>query len=146
MYKYRNFPNLSGLLTWYNTLERKLETYTKRIKDVLGTDWKKQSAGRQLSELIVPISERIRSIRETQYKGWIDDMSKYKPFTQGRLAIFKISKDSNGANKLDVNFSNKALSLYLEKPTLKAASGSSTTAFSIKGGEVEVCYPSYVSL
>ena len=146
MYKYRHFPSLSGLLTWYNQLERKLDKYLGRIKDVLGTEWQTLSAGKQLKAQIDPIIKHLDEFKKSHLKGWIDEMNHIKLFNNQRVQIFKIIKKSDGLLKLDVNFSKKGLSLYHEKSTLKSLGERFPHTLLMKAQEVQMCFPFYISL
>ena len=146
MYKYRNFPNLSGLLTWYKQLERKVEKFQGRIKDVLGAGWEKVNAGKQLKQQIDPISKHLVDIQRKNKEQWIDEMNKIKVINVKSPQLFKIVNNSDGSLKLEVNFSKKALSLFREKNTLKSLDEKIPHSLIMKTQEVQLCYPFYISL
>ena len=146
MYKVRNFPTLSGMLTWYNQLERKLNKYCKRLQDVLGSEWEKHVAGRQLKQQIDPIAKHLTEVKETNYNNWTKEMNELKLFQDQDLQIFKLETKSDGSLKLEVNFSEKGLELLREKNNLKALGYKLPYSLIMKTQEVQLCYSKYISM
>lgn len=144
MYKVVNFPSLSGLLTWYIQLERKLNTYLGRIQDVLGAGWEKHVAGKQLRQQIDPIANHLSELKDNHLQNWIKEMNDLNLFNQKK--IFMITTKSDGSLKLEVNFSHKALSLFKEKNNLKYLGYKTPYSLIMKTREVQICYPKYISL
>ena len=145
-YKIRNFPSLSGFLMWAQQLSRKLQIYQARINDVLGTGWEKHVAGKQLQQSIEPLAKHLDDMQETEFNKWTKEMMDLKVFSGSHKYIFKVVPKSDGSKKLEVNFSDKALSLCQERNTLRLLGRSITYSLVIKSGEIELCYPKYVSL
>ena len=46
----RDLPNVSGSVVWARQIERQLDMYLSRVKDVLGEDWEQESDGRVLKK------------------------------------------------------------------------------------------------
>ena len=53
-YKYaclgRDIPPVSGSIIWARQIERQLETYLRRVEDVLGKGWQDHVEGQKLKE------------------------------------------------------------------------------------------------
>jgi dynein heavy chain 1 len=146
MYKVKNFPSLSGLLTWYRQLERKLQVYLDRVQAVLGAGWEKHVAGKQLKQQIEPIAKHLEEMTQSHYQNWVNEMTKVQLFTKSGIRIFKITTKSDGSLKLEVNFSQKGLQLFKEKNNLKYLGEKMSYSLIMKTQEVALIYPKYISL
>ena len=146
MYKARNFPTLSGMLTWYNQLESKLDKYCKRLQDVLGSEWEKHVAGRQLIQQIDPIAKHLNEIKETNYNNWTKEMNDLKLLQDQDLQIFKLENKSYGSLKLAVIFGKKGLGLLREKSNLKSLGYKLSYSLIMKTQEVQLWYSKYISM
>lgn len=146
MYKAIDFPSLSGMITWYTQLQRKLDTYLKRVQAVLGVGWDKHVAGKQLKGQIDPIAEHLAKFKQNYFDNWVKEMNEVNFFDQSKLKIFKIVTASDGSLKLEVNFSQKGVALLREKGVIHYNDFRLPYSLLMKSGEVQSCYPKYISL
>ena len=50
MAQLRDLPSISGAMIWARQIDRQLQTYMKRVEDVLGKGWELQKDGEQLQK------------------------------------------------------------------------------------------------
>ncbi|CAJ0883095.1 1976_t:CDS:10 [Entrophospora sp. SA101] len=90
MAQLRDLPSISGAMIWARQIERQLQTYMKRVEDVLGKGW------------------------ESQKDAWKTDISNRRDLNvNGRL--FEITKNrTQNTLQLGVNFDPQIITLFKE--------------------------------
>jgi dynein heavy chain 1 len=138
VYKIRNFPSLAGFLTWNQQLSRKLRVYQDRIKDVLGAGWERHVVGKQLQQRIEPIAKHLEDSQDAFYHNWLQEMTNLNVFGDKNQYIFRVVTKSDGKKRLEVNFSEKGLSLYREKNNLRYVGRTMPYSLIHKSQEVQI--------
>ncbi|CAG8487876.1 5917_t:CDS:10 [Dentiscutata erythropus] len=113
MAQLRDLPAISGAMIWARQIERQLQTYMKRVEDVLGKGWEMYAEGQKLQNE----SNNFRKKLDTRpiFEAWQKDISQRSDLqVTGRL--FEITKNRAQGNilQLGVNFDPQIITLFKE--------------------------------
>ncbi|CAH1756141.1 13650_t:CDS:10 [Entrophospora sp. SA101] len=112
MAQLRDLPSISGAMIWARQIDRQLQTYMKRVEDVLGKGWELQKDGEQLQKK----SNNFKKKLDTRpiFEAWQADISNRRDLNiSGRL--FEITKNrAQGQLQLGVNFDPQIITLFKE--------------------------------
>jgi hypothetical protein len=100
MSQMRDLPPIAGEIIWTRQIERQLQTYMKRVEDVLGKGWEHYAEGQKLQSE----SNAFRKKLDTHpvFQAWLQDISRRNMGVDGRL--FEIVRLRGGGFQLAVNF------------------------------------------
>ncbi|CAG8442752.1 1825_t:CDS:10 [Diversispora eburnea] len=113
MAQLRDLPSISGAMIWARQIERQLQTYMKRVEDVLGKGWEKYAEGQKLQ---VESSNFKRKLDTRPiFEAWQADFANRRDLNvTGRL--FEITRNRAQGNilQLGVNFDPQIITLFKE--------------------------------
>ena len=92
MSQMRDLPLIAGAIIWARQIERQLQTYMKRVEDVLGKGWEHYAEGQKLQSE----SNAFRKKLDTYpvFQAWLQDISRRNMGVDGRL--FEIVRSRGG--------------------------------------------------
>ncbi|CAG8466762.1 5969_t:CDS:10, partial [Racocetra fulgida] len=113
MAQLRDLPAISGAMIWARQIERQLQTYMKRVEDVLGKGWEMYAEGQKLQIE----SNNFKKKLDTRpiFEAWQTDISNRRDLNvTGRL--FEITRNRAQGNilQLGVNFDPQIITLFKE--------------------------------
>ncbi|CAG8458261.1 9384_t:CDS:2, partial [Cetraspora pellucida] len=113
MAQLRDLPAISGAMIWARQIERQLQTYMKRVEDVLGKGWEMYAEGQKLQVE----SNNFKKKLDTRpiFEAWQTDISNRRDLNvTGRL--FEITRNRAQGNilQLGVNFDPQIITLFKE--------------------------------
>ncbi|KAM9964742.1 hypothetical protein ACTFIW_004524 [Dictyostelium discoideum] len=114
MSQLRDLPPVSGAIIWARQIERQLDTYMKRVANVLGDSWESDAEGQKLKAE----SDQFRHKLNTDhiFSKWADETEKRSFDISGR--ILTIVKRGNKL-ALDINFDSHIIMLFKEVRNLQ---------------------------
>lgn len=143
MAQLRDLPPVSGAIIWARQIERQLNSYMKKVEDVLGRDWYYHAEGQKLQSE----SDLFRKKLDTRpiYEAWLSDVNKKKFAIAGLL--FNINKNrAASALELAVNFDPQIIALFKETRNLIWLNYMVPHAINNVSREAKRIYPYAVSL
>lgn len=110
----RDLPPVSGSIIWAKQLERQLNTYLRRVEDVLGKTWETDVEGQRLKQE----GENFRRKLNTDliFEQWVKDTEARSFEVNGR--VLDIVKKGNKVY-LDINFDPQIITLFKEVRNLQ---------------------------
>ena len=111
MAQMRDLPPIAGTIIWARQIDRQLQTYMKRVEDVLGgKDWEHYAEGQKLKTE----SQAFRKKLDTRpvFEAWLHDINRRDMAVSGRL--FEILRLRSGSYQLAVNFDPQIITLFKE--------------------------------
>ena len=110
MSQMRDLPPISGAIIWARQIERQLQTYMKRVENVLGKEWEHYAEGQRLQSE----SEAFKKKLETKpvFDAWLHDINRRDLGINGRL--LEIIRLRGGGYQLAVNFDPQIITLFKE--------------------------------
>ncbi|KAF2396617.1 cytoplasmic dynein-like protein 1 heavy chain 1 [Trichodelitschia bisporula] len=112
MAQLRDLPPVSGAIIWARQIERQLDSYMRKVEDILGRDWHLHTEGQKLEQE----SRMFRKKLDTKpiFDSWFHEVARRNVSISGRL--FKIEKIRASANtyELVVNFDEQVITLFKE--------------------------------
>ncbi|EGC38132.1 cytoplasmic dynein heavy chain [Dictyostelium purpureum] len=114
MSQLRDLPPVSGAIIWARQIERQLDTYMKRVANVLGDSWESDAEGQKLKAE----SDQFRHKLNTDhiFQKWAEETEKRSFDISGR--ILAIVKKGNKL-ALDINFDSHIIMLFKEVRNLQ---------------------------
>jgi hypothetical protein len=142
MSQMRDLPPIAGAIIWARQIERQLQTYMKRVEDVLGKGWEHYAEGQKLQSE----SNAFRKKLDTHpvYQAWLQDISRRNMGVDGRL--FEIVRLRGGGFQLAVNFDPQIITLFKEVRNLLWLNFQVPHATSNLAKDAKRVYPHAVSL
>lgn len=64
----RDMPFVFGQITWHRQIERKLDSYMAKVKQVLGSEWEKHSDGAELKKTSMIFQRHLNT--DQLFKNW----------------------------------------------------------------------------
>ncbi|GAM24388.1 hypothetical protein SAMD00019534_075630 [Acytostelium subglobosum LB1] len=110
----RDLPPVSGAIIWARQIERQLDTYMRRVEDVLGESWESDAEGQKLKAE----SDQFRSKLNTDhiFKKWEQDTLSRSFEVSGKI----LTVVKKGAKySLDINFDPHIIMLFKEVRNLQ---------------------------
>ena len=144
MAQLRDLPSVSGAIIWVRQIERQLDSYMKKVEDVLGKDWTLHSEGQKLKTE----GDNFRKKLDARpiFESWLHDVIKRKISIAGRL--FGICRNRTIGNfmELSINFDPQVIALFKEVRNLTWLNYQIPHAISNVSKEAKRVYPYAVSL
>ena len=142
MSQMRDIPPIAGAITWARQIERQLQTYMKRVEDVLGKGWEHYAEGQKLQSE----SSAFRKKLDTRpvFDAWMQDIGRRNMGVDGRL--FEIVRLRGGGFQLAVNFDPQIITLFKEVRNLLWLNFQVPHAISNMAKDAKRVYPHAVSL
>ncbi|OLL22334.1 Dynein heavy chain, cytoplasmic [Neolecta irregularis DAH-3] len=144
MAQLHDIPPVSGAIIWARQIERQLNTYMKRVEDVLGKGWALYAEGQKLQNE----SSIFRKKLETRpiYESWLHEVSRRNLAVNGR--IFNIIRNRSAGNTLElvVNFEPQVIALFKEVRNLLWLNFQVPHAITNVSKEAKRVYPYAVTL
>ncbi|KAI0785919.1 cytoplasmic dynein heavy chain 1 [Abortiporus biennis] len=148
MSQMRDLPPISGAIIWARQIDRQLQTYMKRVEDVLGKGWELYAEGQKLQSE----SQAFRKKLDTRpvYEAWLHDINRRDMGVNGRL--FEIVKLRGGGlgdrsqYQLAVNFDPQIITLFKEVRNLLWQNFQVPHAITNMAKDAKRVYPHAVSL
>eukprot|EP01133_Synstelium_polycarpum_P001082 gene1082-1226_t len=105
----RDLPPVSGAIIWARQIERQLDTYMRRVEDVLGESWESDAEGQKLKAE----GDQFRSKLNTDhiFNKWVADTQSRSFEVSGK--ILTVVKKGNKLS-LDINFDSHIIMLFKE--------------------------------
>ena len=139
-----DLPPVSGAIIWARQIERQLDSYMKKVEDVLGADWALHAEGQKLQTE----SDLFRKKLDTRpiYTAWISDVQRKQVTISGLLFTINKIRSAGGALDLAVNFDAQVIALFKETRNLIWLSFPVPHAINNVAKEAKRVYPYAVSL
>ena len=144
MAQVRDIPAVSGAIIWARQIERQLDSYMKKVEDVLGKDWSLHAEGQKLQAE----SQNFRKKLDTRpiFESWLHDVNRRKISITGRLFGITRNRVMNNSYELTINFDPQAIALFKEVRNLTWLNFMIPHAISNVSKEAKRVYPFAVSL
>ncbi|MCJ1316193.1 hypothetical protein MMC15_001513 [Xylographa vitiligo] len=144
MAQLHDLPAVSGAIIWARQIERQLDSYLKKVEDVLGSDWTLHSEGQKLQ--IEGVNFRKKLDTRPIFESWLHDVNQRKISITGRL--FGVSRNRVLGNTLEltVTFDHHVIALFKEVRNLLWLNYQVPHAINNVSKEAKRVYPFAVSL
>ncbi|TBU30761.1 dynein heavy chain [Dichomitus squalens] len=142
MSQMRDLPPISGAITWARQIDRQLQTYMKRVEDVLGKGWELYAEGQKLQSESSAFRKKL-DVRPV-YEAWLHDINRRDMGVGGRL--FEIVRLRGGGFQLAVNFDPQIITLFKEVRNLLWQNFQVPHAITNMAKDAKRVYPHAVSL
>eukprot|EP01132_Coremiostelium_polycephalum_P002127 gene2127-2619_t len=141
MSQLRDLPPVSGAIIWARQIERQLDTYMRRVEDVLGESWESDAEGQKLKA--EGDQFRMKLNTEHIFQKWVQDTSARTFEVSGR--ILTVVKKGNKFS-LDINFDSHIIMLFKEVRNLQWLGFRVPLNISFVSSGAKQVYPFAVSL
>lgn len=138
----RDVPPIAGTVIWARQIERQLQTYMKRVEDVLGKGWEHYADGQKLQAESIAFRKKLDT--RPIYDAWLLDINRRNMGVDGRL--FEIIRQRGGGFQLHVNFDPQTIVLFKEVRNLHWLNFNVPHAVSNMAKDAKRVYPHAVSL
>ncbi|KAK9454647.1 dynein heavy chain, N-terminal region 1-domain-containing protein [Dipodascopsis uninucleata] len=108
----RDIPPISGAIIWVRQIDRQLNTFMKRVEDVLGSGWEQYSEGERLKIESNTFRKKLDS--KLIFDSWLREVAEKKLSVSGFLFTIAKSRTSIQKLELDINFDPQMISLFKE--------------------------------
>ncbi|KAI0358856.1 dynein heavy chain protein 2 [Trametes cingulata] len=142
MSQMRDLPPISGAIIWARQIDRQLQTYMKRVEDVLGKGWELYAEGQKLQSESSAFRKKL-DVRPV-YDAWLHDINRRDMGVAGRL--FEIVRLRGGGYQLAVNFDPQIITLFKEVRNLLWQNFQVPHAITNMAKDAKRVYPHAVSL
>ncbi|KAI0369874.1 dynein heavy chain protein 2 [Pilatotrama ljubarskyi] len=142
MSQMRDLPPISGAIIWARQIDRQLQTYMKRVEDVLGKGWELYAEGQKLQSESSAFRKKL-DVRPV-YEAWLHDINRRDMGVGGRL--FEIVRLRGGGYQLAVNFDPQIITLFKEVRNLLWQNFQVPHAITNMAKDAKRVYPHAVSL
>ncbi|KAI8983292.1 dynein heavy chain [Trametes punicea] len=142
MSQMRDLPPISGAIIWARQIERQLQTYMKRVEDVLGKGWELYAEGQKLQSESSAFRKKL-DVRPV-FDAWLHDIARRDMGVGGRL--FEIVRLRGGGFQLAVNFDPQIITLFKEVRNLLWQNFQVPHAITNMAKDAKRVYPHAVSL
>ncbi|KAI0762498.1 dynein heavy chain [Fomes fomentarius] len=142
MSQMRDLPPISGAIIWARQIDRQLQTYMKRVEDVLGKGWELYAEGQKLQSESSAFRKKL-DVRPV-YEAWLHDINRRDMGVGGRL--FEIVRLRGGGFQLAVNFDPQIITLFKEVRNLLWQNFQVPHAITNMAKDAKRVYPHAVSL
>lgn len=142
MSQMRDLPPISGAIIWARQIDRQLQTYMKRVEDVLGKGWELYAEGQKLQSESAAFRKKLDT--RPVYDAWLHDINRRDMGVGGRL--FEIVRLRGGGFQLAVNFDPQIITLFKEVRNLLWQNFSVPHAITNMAKDAKRVYPHAVSL
>jgi dynein heavy chain 1 len=144
MAQLHDLPPISGAIIWAKQIERQLNTYMKRVEDVLGRGWEMYHEGQKLNGESNTFKKKLDT--GPIFQSWLNDVNRRNIAISGRL--FNITRNRAAGNTLElvVNFDPQVIALFKEVRNLTWLGYSVPHIITNISKEAKRVYPYAVSL
>ncbi|WEW60954.1 dynein heavy chain [Emydomyces testavorans] len=144
MAQLRDLPPVSGAIIWARQIERQLDSYMRKVEDVLGEDWDLHSEGQKLQAE----SNMFRKKLDTRpvFQAWLQDVQRRNITISGRLFNITRNRAAGNALELAVNFDSQVIALFKEVRNLVWLNFQIPHAINSISKEAKRVYPFAISL
>ncbi|CAL1696879.1 unnamed protein product [Somion occarium] len=142
MSQMRDLPPISGAIIWARQIDRQLQTYMKRVEDVLGKGWELYAEGQKLQSESAAFRKKLDT--RPVYEAWLHDINRRDMGVGGRL--FEIVRLRGGGFQLAVNFDPQIITLFKEVRNLLWQNFQVPHAITNMAKDAKRVYPHAVSL
>ncbi|PPR06552.1 hypothetical protein CVT26_000730 [Gymnopilus dilepis] len=142
MAQMRDLPPIAGAIIWARQIERQLQTYMKRVEDVLGKGWEHYAEGQKLQSESTAFRKKLDT--RPVFEAWMQDINRRHMGVDGRL--FEIIRLRGGGFQLAVNFDPQVITLFKEVRNLLWLNFQVPHAVSNMAKDAKRVYPHAVSL
>jgi dynein heavy chain 1 len=144
MSQLRDLPPISGTIVWARQIEHQLQTYMRRVEDVLGKDWELHSDGERLKKESNDFRQKLDA--RLVYESWLHDIGQRGLNVSGRIFEITRNRAMNNALQLGVNFDEQVITLFKEVRSLIWLGFSVPYSISNIAKDAKRVYPFAVSL
>ncbi|EMD41483.1 dynein heavy chain protein 2 [Gelatoporia subvermispora B] len=142
MSQMRDLPPISGAIIWARQIDRQLQTYMKRVEDVLGSGWEHYAEGQKLKSESAAFRKKLDT--RPVYEAWLHDINRRDMGVSGRL--LEIVRLRGGGFQLAVNFDPQIITLFKEVRNLLWQNFQVPHAITNMAKDAKRVYPHAVSL
>lgn len=142
MAQMRDLPPIAGAIIWARQIERQLQTYMKRVEDVLGRGWEHYAEGQKLQSESAAFRKKLDT--RPVFDAWLQDINRRNMGVDGRL--FEIVRLRGGGFQLAVNFDPQIITLFKEVRNLLWLNFHVPHAITNMAKDAKRVYPHAVSL
>ncbi|KAH9487400.1 Dynein heavy chain, cytoplasmic [Psilocybe cubensis] len=142
MSQMRDLPPIAGAIIWARQIERQLQTYMKRVEDVLGKGWEHYAEGQKLQSESTAFRKKLDT--RPVFDAWMQDINRRNMGVDGRL--FEIVRLRGGGFQLAVNFDPQIITLFKEVRNLLWLNFQVPHTISNMAKDAKRVYPHAVSL
>ncbi|KAI0727592.1 dynein heavy chain, N-terminal region 1-domain-containing protein [Fomitopsis betulina] len=142
MSQMRDLPPISGAIIWARQIDRQLQTYMKRVEDVLGKGWELYAEGQKLQSESAAFRKKLDT--RPVFDAWMHDINRRDMGVNGRL--FEIVRLRGGGFQLAVNFDPQIITLFKEVRNLLWQNFQVPHAITNMAKDAKRVYPHAVSL
>lgn len=144
MAQLRDLPPVAGAIIWAKQIEKQLNSYMKKVEDVLGMDWALHTEGQKLQAETSMFRKKLDT--RPIFESWLQDVTKRKISIGGRL--FGITRNRVTGNTLElmINFDPQVITLFKEVRNLSWLNYQVPHALTSVSKEAKRVYPYAVSL
>ncbi|OCH94192.1 dynein heavy chain [Obba rivulosa] len=142
MSQMRDLPPISGAIIWARQIDRQLQTYMKRVEDVLGSGWEHYAEGQKLKSESAAFRKKLDT--RPVYDAWLHDINRRDMGVSGRL--LEIVRLRGGGFQLAVNFDPQIITLFKEVRNLLWQNFQVPHAITNMAKDAKRVYPHAVSL
>lgn len=144
MAKLRDIPTVSGTIMWIRQIEYQLNTYLKRIEDILGKGWQSYADGQKL--YVESQTFRKKLDTTTVYETWLSSVTKKKINISGQLFNIYKSRTQPVTYQLSINFDPHVVTLFKEVRNLQWLNYQVPHSVSTASKDAKRVYPLAVTL
>ena len=142
MSQMRDLPPISGAIIWAKQIDRQLQTYMKRVEDVLGQGWEHYAQGQKLQSESQAFHKKLDT--RPVFEAWMHDIARRDMGVNGRL--FEVVRLRGGGYQLAVNFDPQIITLFKEVRNLLWQNFQVPHSITNMAKEAKRVYPHAVSL
>lgn len=142
MSQMRDLPPIAGAIIWARQIDRQLQTYMKRVEDVLGSDYEYYAQGQKLQQESASFRKKLET--RPVFEAWLMDINRRDLGVSGRL--FEIVRLRGGGFALAVNFDPQTITLFKEVRNLQWLNFQVPHAITNLAKDAKRVYPHAVSL
>lgn len=143
MSQMRDLPPIAGAIIWARQIDRQLQTYMKRVEDVLGSDYEYYAQGQKLQQESASFRKKLET--RPVFEAWLTDINRRDLGVSGRL--FEIVRlRGTGGYALAVNFDPQTITLFKEVRNLQWLNFQVPHAITNMAKDAKRVYPHAVSL
>ncbi|RKP08503.1 dynein heavy chain [Thamnocephalis sphaerospora] len=116
MSQLRDLPPISGTIVWARQIEHQLQTYMRRVEDVLGKGWELYAEGERLQKESNDFRQKLDA--RPVFESWLHDINQRGLNVSGRIFEITRNRAMNNSLQLGVNFDEQVITLFKEVRSL----------------------------
>lgn len=127
MSQMRDIPPIAGAIIWARQIGRQLQTYMKRVEDVLGKGWELYAEGQKLQQESLAFRKKLDT--KLVFDAWLQDINRRNLGVDGRL--FEIVRIRNATNPSSTTHSGNGI----------GGTSAGSSSISISGATITTALP-----